>query len=206
MSKNASHYTAFAAGRRIARGDLLAVALQSKAASDRGECILVFDDLDGRQVDLNFGGDAAAVRARYAPSDADGAVSSATERRSRGRPRLGVVAREVTLLPRHWDWLATQPGGASVTLRKLVEQARRDGSGGERRRQAREAAYAVMAALGGNFAGFEDAVRALFASDREAFLRRMQSWPADVRDYVADLAAAAFGPIEDGGDDGLSTD
>lgn len=188
-------YTAFAAGRRIARGDLHSVALQSKTVSDRGEPVLVFDDR-GRQVDLNLSGEAAAVGARYALPDAVEAVAGP---RGRGRPRLGVVAREVTLLPRHWDWLATQPGGASVTLRKLVEQARRDGSGVERRRQAQESAYAVMAALGGDFAGFEDAVRALFAADRDAFQRRMQSWPADVRDYVLDLAAAAFGPAEDGG-------
>lgn len=197
MSKKT--YTAFAAARCIARGDLLQVALQAKAASDGGASVLAFDDRDGRQVDLNLGGDAAAVRARYAEPAAGESTPATAERRGRGRPRLGVVAREVTLLPRHWDWLAAQPGGASVTLRRLVEQARRDSSGGERRRQAQESAYRAMAALAGDFVGFEDAARALFASDREAFLQRLQSWPADVRDYAIELAAAAFEPIQDGG-------
>jgi hypothetical protein len=96
------------------------------------------------------------------------------------------VAREVTLLPRHWDWLAKQPGGASVALRKLVEDARRDGRGDRRARQ--EAAFRFMAALAGNAPGYEEATRALFADDAAAFDAHSRLWPADVRDHARRLA------------------
>ncbi|WP_188590115.1 DUF2239 family protein, partial [Achromobacter denitrificans] len=101
---------------------------------------------------------------------------------------LGVVAREVTLLPRHWDWLAAQPGGASVVLRKLVEQARRDNESADRRRQRQEAAYRFMSAMAGNLPGFEEATRALYAEDRERFAAQVASWPQDVRGYALGLA------------------
>ena len=110
------------------------------------------------------------------------------EPRGRGRPKLGVVAREVTLLPRHWDWLAAQPGGASVTLRKLVEEARRANLDRDRQRQASECAYHFMSAMAGDMAGFEEASRALFANDAAKFRQQTEAWPADVRDYVRYLA------------------
>ncbi len=109
-----------------------------------------------------------------------------------GRPRLGVVAREITLLPRHWLWLNSQPGGASVALRKLVEQARRANQAKEEIRQSQEASYRFMSAMAGNLAGFEDAARALFASDRERFDALLAPWPKDVRSHLRQLAAAAF--------------
>src|SRR5258708_22436130 len=109
-------------------------------------------------------------------------------RRGRGRPRLGVVAREVTLLPRHWQWLSTQPGGASVAIRKLVEAARRANQEVDQRRQRQEAAYHFMSAMAGNLANFEEAARALFANDRERFTELIESWPTDVRDHAAKLA------------------
>jgi uncharacterized protein len=112
--------------------------------------------------------------------------------RGPGRPRLGVVAREVTLLPRHWDWLSSQPGGASVALRKLVEQARFANQGRDRRRRAQEAAYRFLSAMAGNEPGFEEAIRALFASKRERFNQMVKPWPRDVRDHAKKLAAAAF--------------
>ncbi|WP_154585104.1 DUF2239 family protein, partial [Bordetella pertussis] len=111
--------------------------------------------------------------------------------RGRGRPRLGVVAREVTLLPRHWDWLAGQPGGASVALRKLVEQARREHAGADALRRGRDAAYTFMSAAAGNLPGFEEAVRALYAGDAERLAAHMAGWPADVRAYALRLAGAA---------------
>lgn len=181
--------TAFDGSSIFARGRLAEVALAVRERLDgRPEAtLLTFDDATGRVIDLDLRGTPAEIVARLGD-----------EPRGRGRPKLGVVAREVTLLPRHWEWLAAQPGGASITLRKLIEQARRDRAGGDRRRQAQEAAYRVMAALAGDFEGFEDAARALFASNREAFHRQMQPWPNDVRDYLATLAAAAFDPAEDG--------
>jgi hypothetical protein len=98
----------------------------------------------------------------------------------------------VTLLPRQWDWLNVQPGGASVTLRKLVEEARRVGSGKELKRHAQERTYRVMSALGGNEPGFEEALRALYASDQVAFEANTQAWPKDVRHFTWQLAKPAF--------------
>ncbi|MGB6081560.1 MAG: DUF2239 family protein, partial [Xanthobacteraceae bacterium] len=103
-------------------------------------------------------------------------------------PKLGVVAREVTLLPRHWDWLSMQPGGASVALRKLVEEARRRNGDHDRARMARDAAYHFMSTMAGNLPGFEEASRALFASDRHRFAELIASWPPDIRDHIVKLA------------------
>ena len=118
------------------------------------------------------------------------------EPRGRGRPKLGVVAREVTLLPRHWDWLNSQPGGASVALRKLVEEARRASGDRDRIRAAQESAYHFMSAMAGNLPGFEEAARALFAYDRRGFGDLIAAWPEDVRDHVIKLAFADLVPAE----------
>ena len=109
-----------------------------------------------------------------------------------GRPRLGVVAREVTLLPRHWEWLSAQPGGASVALRKLVEEARRVKAPEDRRREAQESAYRFMTVMAGNEPGFEEALRALYSEDRERFEMYSAAWPKDVREHARELAGAAF--------------
>lgn len=194
-------YTAFVGQRLLARGRLAEVAVAAHAAAERGGNaeLLVFDDRNGQQIDLHLGGDSAAVAERYRELPGDGTRDEAEPPppaeeapRGRGRPRLGVTAREVTLLPRHWDWLAAQPGGASVTLRKLIEQARKHGDAGLRRRLAREAAYRCLNALAGNAPGAEDATRALFAGDRDGFARRIDAWPVDVRDYLHTLAGDAF--------------
>lgn len=137
--------------------------------------VLIFDDVTGAPIDVDY---------RATPGD--------EEPRRPGRPRLGVVAREVTLLPRHWDWLATQPGGASVALRKLVEHAKRANLDTDRRRFARDAAYCFLSAMAGNEPGFEEAARALFAGNRNKFAENTESWPSDVRDYARKLAAASF--------------
>ena len=198
--------TAFLGPRRLASGPLAHVAAAAKAAIDRGTdaALLTFDDATGRPVDLDLRGTLVDVRERYA--DGTPAESAATRpvgagpnrRRSPGRPKLGVVGREVTLLPRHWDWLNEQPGGASVTLRKLVEQARRAGVGSDRRRRAQEAAYRFMSAVAGDRPGFEEATRALFAGDRSRFEQHTADWPADVAEYAATLAAAAFDELAPG--------
>ena len=112
--------------------------------------------------------------------------------RGPGRPKLGVVAREVTLLPRHWEWLARQSGGASVALRKLVDEARRANKDKDRIRHAQEAAYRFVAAMGENKPHYEEVARALFSGDAERFRAWTASWPADVRDYARRLAAASF--------------
>ena len=199
---NSRRYTAFAGDRRIAAGALPEVAAAAKGAFDRGGCaaVLVFDDATGEQVDVDLGASVDELVRRLAGAGDTGPgalASSGVAPRGPGRPRLGVVAREVTLLPRHWEWLNGQPGGASVALRKLVEQARRTNVGADRRRLAQEAAYRFMTAVAGNLAGFEEAIRALFAGDAERFDGLVAAWPADVRDHAGKLAAAAFGDPRD---------
>ncbi|HEV7260121.1 MAG TPA: DUF2239 family protein [Bosea sp. (in: a-proteobacteria)] len=196
--------TAFHGDRQLARGPLSEVALAVKAAAGEQPSapILTFDDQSGAVVDLDLRGSAAEVLARLAQTSepASGfateidAASTETGSRGRGRPKLGVVAREVTLLPRHWDWLATQPGGASPALRRLVDEARLRDGGESSRRLAREAAYRFMSAMAGDRAGFEEASRALFAGDEARFLTQAAAWPADIRDHAHRLAWKAARP------------
>lgn len=189
------HFTAFEGQRQLAAGALADVALAVKRTEQRpaAEPILIFSDATGRAIDLDLRGDDDAVLARLpkpAPIGAAAETTAQNEPRGRGRPKLGVVAREVTLLPRHWEWLNAQPGGASVALRKLVEQARRANGDAERHRAARDAAYHFMSAMAGNLPDFEEASRALFADDRRSFTRLIAPWPADIRDHVVRLAYA----------------
>lgn len=195
-------HTAFEGHRQLATGALADVALAVKQALDarRHDAVLVFQDATGKQVDLDLSGDEAQIVARHAAKDVapstiedspSGESQAGDVPRGRGRPKLGVVPREVTLLPRHWDWLAAQPGGASVALRKLVEQARRDNEAQDARRQRQEAAYRFMSSVAGDLPGFEEATRALYAEDREAYARHLAQWPRDVRRYAMDLAWGA---------------
>jgi len=180
MTSPANSVTAFAGLRLIARGDLAAVARAAHA--NRGEQLQVFDDATGRPVELDLRGSVVEVLARLPPP-------AEPPKLTRGRPKLGVIAREVTLLPRHWDWLGAQPGGASAALRRLVDQARRDAGGADAVRQAQEVTYRVMTALAGDLAGYEEATRALFANDRGRFEQLTAHWPPDVGDYVRELNA-----------------
>jgi hypothetical protein len=187
-----THYTAFAGDSRIITGALPEVALAVKRMTDDPAApAVIFDDSTGRTVDLDLRGSDDEIVARLSrPATADAAAEGPATRRGRGRPKLGVVAREVTLLPRHWEWLNAQPGGASVALRKLVEEARRTRGDQDRRRQARDAAYHFMSAMGGDLPGFEEASRALFAGDRR-FADLILSWPRDIREHAIRLASGA---------------
>jgi hypothetical protein len=185
---------AFAGVERIAAGDLRAVAMAVKERADRdpAAAILVFDVATGERIELDLRGTVGEVVGRLsAPPDAEPAPVQAVL----GRPKLGVVAREVTLLPRHWDWLGRQPGGASVALRKLVDAARHVGADGERVRLAREAVYRFLTTMAGDEPGYEEAIRALFAGDRERFDVLVERWPVDIRAHARDLAASAFAEI-----------
>lgn len=175
---------AFAGRELVASGELPRVAAAIEAMREAGDNrnVLFFDHTTGRQVDL-----------AVLPQDASSAApADKPKNRVPGRPKLGVVGREVTLLPRHWEWLNAQPGGASVALRKLVEQARKANAGQDRVRRAQEAAYRFMSAMAGNERGFEEAARALFASDASAFEEHSRTWPADVRRHSRRLAEDAF--------------
>lgn len=207
-------YTSFNGHRRIATGPLKTVALAVKQAAESGAVgpVLIFDDTTGRSIDIDTRGSDQEMLARLtthpantddraeseqpvyprrtAPDsiDADTAVN---QPRGRGRPKLGVVAREVTLLPRHWEWLTEQPGSASVALRKLVDEARRTHGEKDRRRRAQERAYHFMSAMAGDMPGFEEATRVLFANDQPRFREFVAPWPEDVRDHAIALAFGA---------------
>ena len=193
---------AFAGDRRIASGALDEVASAVKAISDARpqSRILVFNKQTSEPIEIDCRGSVAEVLSRIAAisqatratGPADNAAPGAAARSGPGRPRLGVVAREVTLLPRHWDWLASQPGGASVALRKLVEQARRASLSADRKRAAQESAFRFMSAMAGDRAGYEEATRALFAGDGQRFAALIAGWPGDVIVHLRELAAAAF--------------
>lgn len=185
-------YTSFMGHRRIASGPMLTnvLAVKKVLESRVNDPVLIFDDVTGRFVDVNTQGTDEELAQRYAPVDAPEVEVEQTEEeapRGRGRPKLGVIPREVTLLPRHWDWLATQPGGASVALRKLVEEARRASAAKDQRRQAQERAYNFMTAIGGDLPGFEEAMRALFADELERFKTLLAGWPEDVREHAIKL-------------------
>jgi uncharacterized protein len=193
MAKTVPSFTAFIGPQRLASGPLAEVALAvRKASSSAAQPLLIFDDSNGRTIDLDLRGTEREIVARLPRPEPDPATPAAElaapEPRGRGRPRLGVVAREVTLLPRHWEWLGTQPGGASVALRRLVEEARRANGDRDRGRAARDAAYHFMSAMAGNLPGFEEAARALFADDRRRFGGLIAGWPADIRDHIVKLA------------------
>src|SRR5579871_4332699 len=182
-------FTAFIGQRRLASGALadVALAIRKNTKPSGNQPILIFDDQSGRSIDVDLRGTGEEARAR--PPLAEPVTEpSASEPRGRGRPKLGVVAREVTLLPRHWDWLSSQPGGASVALRKLVESARQANRGQDARRKAQESAYRFLAAMAGNEPGFEEAIRALFGNKPQRLNEMIAAWPDDIRDHIVRLA------------------
>jgi hypothetical protein len=196
MQKIIPHdYTAFQGQQRIASGDLLTVARSAKAVIDRVEhaSILIFENATSRQIEINFRGTPDDVLNRLAAKQQDETAkhSETVEEPKAGRPKLGVVAREVTLLPRHWEWLASQPASASVTLRKLVEEARQSSVEKDKARLAQEAANRFMMIMAGNLPGFEEASRALYRKDKEKFEQSIADWPVDIRDHVQALANGA---------------
>ena len=189
-------YIAFEGQHRIGSGTLRDVARAAREALERRKdaSIMIFDGNSSGIVEIDLRGSIEDVLARIRPAETPSASdeTAVAAPRGPGRPKLGVVAREVTLLPRHWDWLAQQKGGASVAIRKLVDEARRANEDGDRARLAQEAAYRFMSAMAGNRPHYEEAIRALFANDRGRFEQLIAEWPADIRDHAASLAERAF--------------
>jgi uncharacterized protein len=194
--------TVFDGDHHVGQGPLWQVAPLAKAAMDRGNhlprppAVLVFDDASSEVIDLDWRGTAEQFQARLVlqypaaqplPSAPESADDVAPGTRGPGRPRLGVVAREVTLLPRHWDWLAGQSGGASVALRKLVEGAKRASEASDLQRKAQAVAYKFMSTIASRHPEFEEASRALFAGNTLALEQHMAHWPVDVRQHIMAL-------------------
>ena len=191
--------TAFEGSKCIVSGKLADVASMAKEVIDKNQDaqILIFDDITGELIEVDFRGTVEDVLNRLVETtnqellDSPSLPSKSEPARGPGRPKLGVVAREVTLLPRHWVWLNDQPGGASVALRKLVEEAKRANAAKDQVRHSREACYRFIFAMAGNLPGFEEATRALFAGDQKRFDENVQSWPVDIRTHATRLATVA---------------
>ena len=195
--------TAFRGHDLLAAGALRDVARvvwrAVKDAESHDGAVLVFDDATGRVIDFEMRGDERAMLAHVEVMlrlSQTAPVQTSSESvdpvpRPRGRPKLGVVAREITLLPRHWEWLATQPGGASVALRKLVDAARRSNTDADRIKAARDAAYRFMNAVAGDLSAFEEVIRALYRGDEGRFCELIAEWPGDIAAYSARLAFPA---------------
>lgn len=188
--------TAFLGLEAVASGSLQHVVTEVKGTLSDSELtrVLIFDDSTGKPIDVDYHGTTDDVLTRLTELSGESPATEANSQtvRKAGRPKLGVVSGEVTLLPRQWEWLKAQPGGASVTLRKLVDEARRAGEQQSTLRKSQEAAYAFMTAMAGDFSFYEEALRALYAGDAERLDQYTQDWAPDIRNHVKKLAAGAF--------------
>lgn len=185
--------TAFDGVRRIAAGALIDVINDVQRylsrAPDAG--VAVFDDATGERLELDWSSSGIQLLAQLTAPRLAAAWAPAPQAetpRGPGRPRLGVVAREVTLLPAHWSWLNTQPGGASATLRRLVEEAQKAQDQRESVRRSQEAAYRFMVFAASGLPGYDEALRAMHAGDPFLFDGSTATWPEDIRLYARQLA------------------
>lgn len=175
----------FAGTELIARGGASTIAVLAKRRQDNGETSgRVYLDHSGLRIDLDLSGDESEVVARLSEHPALGGPISKAAKRGPGRPKLGVTSREVSLLPRHWEWLGEQSGGASAALRRLVDAARKGSDGNSEARQAVEAAHRFLWDAAGDLPGFESASRALFAYDFTSFEQLVASWPKGIREQT----------------------
>jgi len=182
MTPTRSTYTAFTGTKKLIEGTKSQVSLEIRTHLKKKPeaAILIFEDQTGKQVDFDL---------REAGEEKE------EPKTGPGRPKLGVITREVGLLPRHWEWLSAQPGGASITLRKLVEEARKKNQSKDQERLAQEATHRFMTAMAGDLPGYEEVLRAFYAKREEQFLERIADWPKDVREYTLKLANSV--PDED---------
>ena len=186
------NYTAFADSKKIASGNVLDVTAKVKKylMKETKSQVLIFDDSNSAQVEIVFRGTPENVTRRLENLLAESTDPS--KKTGPGRPKLGVTAKEVTLLPDHWEWLARQPGGASVTLRKLVEEAKKKNHSKDLLRQAQEAAYKFMTVMAGDLPQYEEALRALYAGEAKKFEKMISAWPKDIQEHSLHLAKFAL--------------
>ena len=184
-------YTTFVGELRLVTAPLAQMLSVTKAHLDSkqtaGQGLLIFEDSSGQQTDFNFQGTLQDVLARVLPPEA--------RRSGPGRPKLGVVSREVSLLPRHWQWLEEQPSGASAALRRLIDEARKQAAAQEPggiTRQRMAAAGRFMTAMAGDLPNYEEASRALYAGDTEALARHIGAWPDGIQTHLRYLLEPPF--------------
>lgn len=189
-------YTAFEGNKMIAQGPLSEVVLKIKKrlGKEENNSILIFSDSTGKTMDFNFQGSEKDIQKRLEVFVSE---DKAPEISGPGRPRLGVISREVSLLPRHWEWLASQSGGASATLRKLVDEAKKKSAEGHSFKQAQERTYKFMSVMAGDLQGYEEALRALYKKDQEKFLAQTEDWPHDVKAHLKMLTGPVFHTTRD---------
>lgn len=185
-------YTAFEDHKILSKGSLEDVVLKVKKRFEKSPAsqIVIYSDATGKSMDFNFHGSEKEVLKRlevYTTPESATAVSSGP-----GRPKLGVISREVSLLPKHWEWLATQSGGASNTLRKLVEESMKKTSGVNTVKTAQERTYKFMSVEAGDLENYEEALRALYRKDKERFSSEIKTWPRDVQKHIIELSKAVF--------------
>ena len=189
-------YVAFLGEHVVSFGNLEQVVSTVKDVIPEEELwrLLIFDNLTSHQVEVDFRGTKSSVLSRLTNQVQSNIPTSQMNNQTprRGRPRLGVVAGEITLLPRHWEWLKNQPGGASVTIRKLIDEARRLHAHQDTMRNAQEATYRFMTVMAGDRNYYEEALRALYAGEVALFYQLIDGWPTDIRDHIKRLAAPAF--------------
>lgn len=185
--------TAFAGTKMIASGDVLEVALKVKKylKDDGKENVLVFDDVTSAQIEFDLRGTVDAVTKRL-----EAMLEPEEKKSGPGRPKLGVVSKEVTLLPQHWEWLALQPGGASVTLRKLIEEAKKKNFSKDQIRQAQDAVYKFMHAMAGDLPNYEEALRAMYAYDTKQFKKMIAAWPKDIQEHTLKVGREALANVK----------
>lgn len=178
-------FTAFAGQSLVATGTLevLLPKLKSLHETDAAASVLVFEDATGKQADFDLRGTMEDVLARAMPAPA---------RQGPGRPRLGVVSREISLLPHHWEWLETQPNGASAAIRRLVEEARKRDPEAQKARLAKDATVRFLTSMAGNLPGYEESTRALYSANLDAFQREIGNWPKDIRDHALKMSEPIF--------------
>lgn len=189
--KSQFSYTAFGNEKLIAHGSLDEVVLKIKRWNDKNTTasLLVFNDFTGKTMEFDLRGSEKDVLQKiemFIPQDVS-AVSPGP-----GRPKLGVITREVSLLPQHWEWLASQPEGASAALRKLVEGAKKNLVMKESVKQVQERAYKIMSILAGDLPQYEEALRSLYRKNEENFKQHIAMWSPDIKDYVIKIAAPVF--------------
>ena len=184
-------YTAFEGFQICAHGSLdsVAISIKQRLKKDPTTQFLIFSNSSGKQMDLDLSGSQKVILERLKIYQASH-FSPAT---GPGRPKLGVISREVSLLPQHWEWLSNQSGGASATIRRLVDEKIKEPVSAENQiKQAQEVVYRVLSSLAGNLPNYEDVIRFLYRRDKKSFRNAMSDWPKDVVSHTMALSKRVF--------------
>lgn len=181
-------YVVFQGTRLIARGNMLETALAVyNAYKDKTSApVVALDSVTSELAEPDLRGGEDGIRARY------GVEADLHETKTRGRPKLGVTAREVTLLPRHWEWLESNHSGASAKLRELVETAMRASAGKDRQSHAVESLERFTNALAGDLPNAEEVSRAFYKGRMKDVIKLTADWPSDLLEHYIKLVERAL--------------